>query len=149
MQHLYDYATARGVQIEYCDLRHLGRAGDYHAPTQQIRLQPNMLYRKERSVLAHELAHHHYGDEPNIFGELPKRAEDRADEWAAHFLISIDDYRLAEEKYGHHTAWIAEELCVLERLVTAYERTLTRIGGVVYVNPKLGNGNWTAKYEVA
>lgn len=147
MQDLYDFAMARGVQIEYRNLAHLGRAGDYHAQTQQIRLQPNMLYRKERSVLAHELAHHVYADEPDIFGKLPKRAEDRADEWAAHFLIDLEDYIHAEERFGTHTEWIADELCVLDRLVKAYERTLTRIGDSIYVNPKLGYA--AARFEVA
>lgn len=149
MQALYDYATARGVQIEYCDLRHLTRAGDCHPPTKHIRIQTGLLYSKERSVLAHELAHEFYGDEPDMFGTLPKRAEDRADEWAAHFLIAPDEYRIAEEKYGTHTEWIAQELSVLTRLVVAYERTLNRIGDHVYVGGKLGRGNWAAKFEVA
>lgn len=145
MQELYDYAMARGVQIEYCDLRHLRRAGDCHAPTKHIRLQTGMLYRKERSTLAHELAHEYYGDEPDMFGSLPKRVEDRADEWAAHFLIDHNEYRIAEEKYGTHLDWIAQELCVLEKLVVAYERTLQRIGNSIYINPKLGSGQWAGK----
>ncbi|CAG7622345.1 ImmA/IrrE family metallo-endopeptidase [Leucobacter soli] len=149
MQKLYDYATARGVQIEYCDLRDLGRAGDYHRPTRTIRLQPGMLYRKERSVLAHELAHDYHGDEPDMFGALPRRSENRADEWAAHFLIDPEEYRIAEEKFGTHTEWIAQDLGVLERLVIAYERTLHRIGDHVYIGAKLGAGNWSAKFEVA
>lgn len=147
MQALYDYAKARGVRVEYTDLSHLGRAGDCHAPTHHIRLQPGMLYRKERSVLAHELAHDHYGDVPDMFGNLSKRQEDRADEWAAHFLIDINEYKYAEELHGTHTEAIARELCVLNKLVVAYERTLHRVGGMIYVNPKLGH--YTARYEVA
>lgn len=147
MQTLYDYAMELGVSIEYTDLD--GRIGGYRHDLRHIRLQTGMLYRKERSVLAHELAHAVYGDEPDMFGHLPQRVEDRADEWAAHFLIDPAEYRIAEEKYGVHLDWIAQELCVLERLVVAYERTLHRIGNAVYVNPKLGHGNWAAKYEVA
>lgn len=149
MQALYDHATARGVQIEYGDLRHLGRAGDCHAPSKRIRVQTGLLYRKERSVLAHELAHEFYGDEPDMFGNMSERAENRADEWAAHFLIDLGEYRLAEEKFGARTDWIAQELDVLERLVVAYERTLHRIGDAVYVSPRLGAGNWAARFEVA
>lgn len=147
MEALFDYAASRGVQVEYCDLRHLGRAGDYHAPTKHIRIQQGMLYRKERSVLAHELAHAHYSDEPDLFGNLGPRMEARADEWAAHFLIHPDEYRLAEERYGTRTDWIAQELCVLEKLVIAYERTLHRIGDTIYVHPKLGHA--TTKYASA
>lgn len=127
MQRLYDYAAARGVHIEYCDLTHLGRAGDCHPPTKHIRLQRGMLYRKERSVLAHELAHEYYGDTPDMFGRLPRKAETRADKWAAHFLINPSEYRLAEERFGSNTEWIAQELGVLEHLVHAYEKTLTRL----------------------
>lgn len=145
MQELYDYATARGVQIEYCDLRHLNRSGDCHPPTKHIRIQTGLLYRKERCVLAHELAHEYYGDEPDMFGALPKRAEDRADEWAAHFLIAPEDYRFAEEKYGANTEWIAQELEVLERLVIAYERTLHRVGEDIYISPRMGAGQYLAK----
>jgi len=145
MQALYDYAMARGVQIEYCDLRHLGRSGDCHPPTKHIRIQTGLLYRKERSVLAHELAHEYYGDEPDMFGHMPQRVEDRADEWAAHFLFTPDDYRYAEERFGTHLGWIAQELGVLEKLVVAYERTLHRIGNEIYINPKMGAGQWVQR----
>lgn len=149
MEALFDYAMERGVQIEYADLRHLGRAGDCHAPTHRIRLQRGMLYRKERSVLAHELAHDFYGDVPDMFGNLTQRQEDRANEWAAHFLIDPQEYRLAEERFGSNVEWIAQELCVLEKLVIAYERTLHRVGDVIYVNPRIGVGQWQNRYEVA
>ncbi|MBK0420394.1 ImmA/IrrE family metallo-endopeptidase [Leucobacter sp. CSA1] len=148
MQALYDYAASRGVRIEYCDLRHLNRAGDCHPTTKTIRIQRGLLYRKERSVLAHELAHEYYGDEPDMFGKLSNRAEDRANEWAAHFLINPDEYRVAEEKYGTNTQWIAQELCVLQKLVVAYERTLCRIGDHVYINPRHGIGQWDARIKV-
>lgn len=149
MQALFDYAKARGVRIEYADLRHLKRAGDCHAATHHIRLQPGMLYRKERSVLAHELAHEYYGDAPDIFGNLTQRQEDRADEWAAHFLIDQHEFKLAEERFGTNAEWIAHELQTLKRLVTAYERTLHRVGDMIYVNPKMGFGQWQKRYEVS
>jgi len=104
-----------------------------------------MLYRKERSVLAHELAHATYGDKPDIFGNTSRRQEARADEWAAHFLIDHHEYRIAEERYGARTDWISQELCVLDRLVIAYERTLQRIGNTVYMR----RGHTLDRYEVA
>lgn len=149
MEKLFDYAASRGVRIEYCDLSHLRRLGDFDSATKHIRLQVGMLHRLERSVLAHELAHEFYADEPSIFGGRSRRCEDRADEWAAHFLIDHDEYRLAEEKFADHTLWIAQELDVTERLVIAYERTLTRLGDIVYVHSKIGAGQWAAKLEVA
>lgn len=147
MQDLYEYAASRGVWIEYTDLRHLNRVGDCHPPTKHIRIQTGLLRRLERSTLAHELAHEYYGDVPDMFGRLPKRAEDRADEWAAHFLIDSYEYRIAEEKFADRTEWIAQELEVTNRLVVAYERTLTRIGETVYVHSKMGAGQWARRYS--
>lgn len=143
MRELYDYATKLGVSIEYTNLK--GRIGGYRHDRRHIRIQTGMLYRKERSVLAHELAHATFGDEPDMFGQMSKRAEDRADEWAAHFLIDRDEYRLAEEKFGTNVEWIAQELYVLKKIVIAYERTLQRIGDEIYMCPKMGTGQWLAK----
>lgn len=145
VQTLYDYAKTLGVSIEYTNLT--DRIGGYRHDLRHIRLQTGMLYRKERTVLAHELGHATYGDTPTMFSTYAARQERRANEWAAHFLINIDDYQLAEEKYGPNTEWIAQELGVLNHLVAAYERTLHRIGTTVYVSPKLGRAR--ARYEVA
>src|SRR5690606_22862417 len=129
MQALYDYATELGVSIEYTNLH--DRHGGYRHDLRHIRLQSGMPHRNERSVLAHELGHATYGDEPTIFSDYTHRQEHRADEWAAHFLIDRSDYQLAEEKYGTQTEWIAQELSVLPKLVIAYERTLNRIGDMI------------------
>lgn len=145
MRALYDYATARGVQVEYrtdLDPRHPGL---YCHGTSTIELLDGMNRVKMRSVLAHELGHAHYGHEPSMFPHVEARQERQADEWAAHFLINEREYRLAEERYGANTEWIAQELEVLERLVIAYERTLHRVGDSVYVSPKMGAGQWSAK----
>lgn len=147
MQTLHDYAKKLGVSIEYTNLS--GRIGGYRHDLRRVRIQQGMLYRKERSVLAHELAHATYGDVPDPLGKCSQRAEDRADEWAAHFLIDHRDYRLAEEKYGANAEWIAQELFVLTKLAIAYERTLHRLGDFIYVNPKMGAGQWQNRYEVA
>lgn len=106
-----------------------------------------MLYRLERSVLAHELAHMIRGDRRTMFGYYDDRDERRADEWAAHFLIDMDDYSLAESRCGTNIEAIAQELEVMDYIVDAYERTLHRIGDYIYVNAKLGHA--AAKYEVA
>lgn len=147
MQRLYDYATQLGVTIEYTKLD--GRVGGYRHDIRHIRMQQGMLPVKERSVLAHELGHATYGDEPTIFRHMNSKQERRADEWAAHFLIDAEEYRLAEERFGSHTRWIAQELGVLEKLVHAYERTLHRVGDSVYVSPRMGAKQWGRKMEVA
>lgn len=137
------------VRIEYADLTHLKRSGDFDLYTRTIRLEPGMLYRKERCELAHELAHATFGDEPSMFDITNRRQEARADEWAAHFLIDPNEYQMAEEKYGADTAWIAQELSVIRRIVIAYERTLKRIGDEVYVKPRHGRAQWISRFQVA
>ena len=147
MHHLYAAAEALGVRIEYANLDHLGRDGDYNHATNVIRLHRGMPYRLERSVLAHELMHAIRGDRRTMFGWYDRRDERLADEGAAHMLIDMRDYQLAEEKYGTRTNWIAQELDVIEDLVIAFERTLCRIGDAVYVRPRHGLGQWDARYE--
>lgn len=145
MEALYDYATARGVQVEYrkdLDPRHPGL---YCHEASTIELLDGMNRVKTRSVFAHELGHAYYGHEPSMFPHVEARQERHADEWAAHFLIDEREYRLAEEKYGANTEWIAQELEVLERLVIAYARTLQRLGDSIYVSPKMGAGQYRAK----
>lgn len=145
MQHLFDLATELGVRIEYTDLTHLNRDGDYNRQTRTIRLQEGMLYRHHRSVLAHEIAHAIADDENTMFEHINDRQERLADEWAAHLLIDQEEYRLAERKFGNNIEWIAQELCVTDELVVAYERTLHRIGDDIYINPRMGAGQWRQK----
>lgn len=137
------------MRIEYVDLTHLDRDGDCCVDTRTIRLQPGMLYRLERSVLAHELAHMIRGDRRTMFGFYDQRDENRADERAAHFLISMVEYSDAESRVGNHVEAIAQELEVMDYIVEAYERTLTRIGDMLYVGARLGDSEWQAKVEVA
>lgn len=145
MELLLDYAASIDVTIEYADLTHLQRVGDYCLQTREVRIQEGMLYRKTRSILAHELGHATNDDEPTVFEHLNRRMELRADAWAAHFLIIETAYRDAALRFGRHTPSIAQELCVLEKLVVAYERTLERVGDMVYVNPRMGAGQWTQR----
>lgn len=143
MQQLYDIAESLDVVIEYADLERLDRDGDYNQRTRTIRLQHGMLYRLERSVLAHELAHAVFQDEPSMFGPANARMERRADEWAAHQLISYDDYRAAEARHGHKVDAIAQDLSVIDDLVDAYQHTLHRIGNTIYVSPRMGAKQYT------
>lgn len=149
MQHLYNLAESLGVRLEYTDLTHLDRDGDCCIDTRTIRLQTGMLYRLERSVLAHELAHMIRGDRRTMFGFYDARDENRADEWAAHLLIDMEEYSIAEARCGNNIEAIAQELEVMDYLVEAYERTLSRIGDILYVGARLGDGQWQMKVRVA
>ena len=149
MEHLYHHAMMLGVRVEFTDLTHLRRNGDYCHELRTIRLQDGMMPRKLRHVFAHELAHASYGDEPSILPDEDARQERRADEWAAHFLIDAGEYRDAEERHSGKIDAIAADLYVIDRTVEAYRRTLHRIGNTVYVKPRHGIGQYAHRFEAA
>lgn len=136
-----------GIAVEYADLR--TRNGEYRADLKRIRLRGGMTLRQERSVLAHEIAHAVFEDVPSKFGPVNAKQERRADEWAALRLITPDDYQAAEEHWDGHASAIAYDLGVTTNLVGAYRRVLARIGDTVYVDARMGAGQWAHKLEVA
>ncbi|QIK62311.1 ImmA/IrrE family metallo-endopeptidase [Leucobacter viscericola] len=149
MQRLFDYAMELGVRVEFTDLSHLKHNGDYCHKRKLVRIQDGMQPRKTRWVFGHELGHATVGDEPSMFPWIQQRQEDKADEWAAHFLIDPNDFREVEEQHNGHIPSMAVDLYVLEKSVRAYMRTLNRIGDELYIAPKMGVGQWAAKLEVA
>lgn len=149
MKYLLDVVHILGVKIEYTDLGHLDRDGDYDHATRTIRLQKGMTTRLKRSVLAHEVAHAVYGDVPTMFGPMNMKQERRADEWAALQLIGLDDYKRAERIHQGHAPSIALELGVITRTVDTYQSMLERIGSTVYLRPRMGVGQWIHREQVA
>lgn len=147
-ERLVSFAAAIGVTFEFSDELDPKHPGDYCDHTRHIRILAGMGQVKTNSTFAHELGHAALRHVTSMFAWLDARQERQADGWAAHFLIDAEEYRLAEEKYGSNTKWIAQELGVLERLVVAYERTLNRLGETIYVGPKMGVGQYTARLEV-
>lgn len=143
--HLYAMAESLGVTVEHVDLSHLGRDGDYNRATNTIRLQEGMSRRLLRCVLAHELCHAVFGDVRSKFGPVNAKQERRADEWAALRLITSSDYRDAEASCEGNVQLMAQELDVIEDIVTAYQRILLRIGETVYEKPRLGAGQWVTR----
>ncbi|EYT56189.1 hypothetical protein H490_0103320 [Leucobacter sp. UCD-THU] len=135
MHRLDRYAQHLGVTVERTPDLDPRFPGDYSHRSRHVRVLDGMTQVKTRSVLAHELGHASYGDEPIQCPRAAERMERRADEWAAHFLIDTTEYRLAEQRYGENLEWLAHELGVLPRLVRAYRRTLRRVGGTVCVEP--------------
>lgn len=145
-QKLEDMAEALGLTIEYVELS--TRDGEYREDLKRIRLREGMTLRKEISALAHELAHAVFGDVPSKFGPVNAKQERRADEWAALQLIPVDRYRASEERWEGHAAAMAYDLGVTVRLVTAFQRVLARIGDDVYVDARMGAGQWADKVTV-
>ena len=142
MRELLNLAAILGVAIEYADLTHLDRDGDYNDDRHVIRLQEGMPYRLKRSVLAHELVHAYYRDVPTMFAVVNAKQERRAEELAARMLITLDAYRAAEQARGGHTDSMAFDLGVDERLVIAYQGMLTRLGDDTYFRSRMGAGQW-------
>lgn len=149
MDRLFDYAHCIGVTVEFSNDLDPRHPGEFCNHTRHMRLLDGMTRVKTEGTFGHELGHATLEHVSSMFLWLNAKQERAADEWASRFLIDPCEYRIAEEKFGAHTEWIAQELGVLHRLVLAYERTLHRIGDVVYVNPRMGIGNWDARFEAA
>lgn len=143
---LMDMADALGVRVEWVELT--GRDGEYRHDLKRIRLRAGMTLRKETCAFAHELAHAVWGDVPSRFGPVNAKQERRADEWAALLLIAPERYRSAEEHWDGHIGAIAYDLGVTTKIVRAFQRVLSRIGDTVYVDPRMGAGQWAEKVLV-
>jgi Zn-dependent peptidase ImmA (M78 family) len=146
MDQLLQLADELGIKVVE---RRGGKLGGYHAGTTSIRLHPGMSRRHARSVLAHEIAHHVFGDEPSIYGPLRAKQERRANEWAALRLITTTAYAESEAQRHGHLPAMAHDLGVTLELIEAYKRLLTRLGDATYVAPKMGAGQFADRAEVA
>ena len=117
--------------------------GGYHDGIRQIRINPGMSVRLTRSLLAHEIAHAMYRDVPSPYGPVKMKQERRAWEWAAVYLIEPADFAAAEETRDCHAPSMAYDLGVTVELVDAFRGALQRIGEQVYLQPRMGAGQWT------
>ncbi|MGW9345839.1 ImmA/IrrE family metallo-endopeptidase [Streptomyces albidoflavus] len=139
MQELLKLADELGLEVIERRGRH---HGGYHHGTRTIRLDPHMPRRVARSVLAHELAHAVFEDQPSHHGPVRAKQERRANEWAALRLITPEAFAEAEHHRGGHTASMAVELAVTVELVDAFRSVLLRIGNTTYTRPRMGAGQW-------
>lgn len=139
MHELLSLARELGLDVVERRGKHLG---GYHARSRTIRLDPNMPRRVARSVLAHEIAHHVFGDEPSFHGPVRAKQERRANEWAALYLIDPAEYAAAEQTRGAHAPSIAHDLDVTVELIHAFTSVLSRVGDVTYVRARMGAGQW-------
>ena len=143
MQRLFDFAELLGVTVEYAPLQ--TRDGEYRHDLRRIRLREGMEPRVERFKLAHELAHAVHADVPSMLAAENLRQERRADEWAAAHLINLDQYREIELLRGGHVPTMAHDLGVTTQCVNVYRSMLARIGDTVYLDPRMGAGQYRAK----
>lgn len=143
MQSLFDFAEEIGFKVEYAPL--CARDGECRVDLQRIRLREGMAPRLERWVLAHELGHAVNGHQLTIFGRPEPKQEREADEWAAVRLIDLDTYREVEALREGHVPSMAHDLGIVTKGVLAYQGILARLGDQVYLKPKHGVGQYTAK----
>ena len=103
-----------------------GQKGWYNPTTRTISTRRGMSITQYKSTLAHELGHAYYGDTPTGNGWYDTRTERRADLYAAHLLITPEDFHDAYIWHGGHLPAIADELEVTQHLLktwqTIYER---------------------------
>lgn len=145
---LASLAESLGVTVAYGRLPE-DRDGEYCHATRTIRLRHGMHRRLHRSVLAHELGHAVFGDVPSTVEAVNAKQERRAEEWAALRLIEVDEYRQLEIHHRGHAGAIAVGLGVMTSTVRAFQGLLARHGDTVYVAPRLGQGQWANKVDVA
>lgn len=80
-----------------------------------ILLRHGMSERRTVSTLAHELAHHYYGD-----GHQTPAVERRAWRWAARLLVPCDEYARAEQHH-HSPGALAQHLGVTTEIIHALQ----------------------------
>lgn len=144
----YEMLDALGIEIEYCNVPH-DRDADTDVEGKHMRVQWDLRPRTHRCTIVHELAHVIFGDVPSMFGPVNAKQERRADEWAAKFLIDLDEFRRAEELCLGRTESMAVALFVTTDLIEAFRRLLLRVDTTVYVAPKMGAGQYTHRIEIA
>ena len=146
MLDMWAYAADRGLAVIE---QHSPHRSGYHPGERVIRLTPGMKGRVQRSVLAHEVAHHELGHRPLSPGIARERQEAAANRWAAELLISPLEYAAAERLRGGHLPSIAVDLQVSDELVVVYRSMLARLGESIYLRPRMGLGQWDYRQEVA
>lgn len=122
---LHRHAETLGVTLT----RHNGGPpGYYHHPTRTISTRRGLTIATYRSVLAHELGHAYYADEPTGNGHYDQRQESRADRYATWLLINPDDLDTWCRFYGPtNLPAIAHELEITVHLLTTHLAHLKKV----------------------
>jgi Zn-dependent peptidase ImmA (M78 family) len=117
-----------------------GKIGAYAPELGRVYFDLSLTVPERRSVIAHELGHHHYGHDC----DSPAN-ERQADAYAARLLINPAWY--AElEAIDSDAAWIAEEMNVAPWVVEAFRRhCVQKLEHVTYAWPRMGARQWAHK----
>lgn len=119
---LLTYAQAHGLHIIECPLPGT-LCGLYDDAMCTIYLHDRLNARQKRCTLLHELIHAHYHDGPRT-GPYGAREERRTRRLTASKLISMPEYRLAEQIYDGDVYRMACELDVTVQVLRDYQAML-------------------------
>lgn len=109
------HAEDMGATVHWAlDLPERGR----YYPNGVIVIRHGMTERRTVSTLAHELAHHYYGD-PLCTPAVNRRAW----RWAARLLVPDEEYVVAESRH-YASGAIAQHLGVTVDVIHGYQATL-------------------------
>ena len=122
LEHLLQHCADLGINVEWAELPDK-RHGEYRLEGDRIILSLRLTRRQTIACLAHELGHQEFGDRCST-----RRAEERAWEYAAAFLITPTEYQAAERLAGHHLSALAAELEVTPKVITAWRRWWSKRG---------------------
>jgi len=142
---VWNLAADMGLTVR--ERRGAHRSG-YAPNANHIELTPGMRGRVLRGVMCHEIAHHVLGHRPTNFGLIRKRQEAAANAWAAQTLIAPRAYAEAEQHHGGHVTSMAIALNVPDELVVVFRSLLLRTEDAVYVDPRMGAGQFAHRIEV-
>lgn len=143
---VWNLAADMGLTVR--ERRGAHRSG-YAPGSNHIDLTPGMRGRVLRGVICHEIGHHVLGHRPTDFGLIRKRQEAGANVWAAQTLITPDAYADAEHQFSGHVTSMAIALNVPDELVIVFRSLLLRTDGAVYVDPRMGAGQFAHRIEVS
>lgn len=113
------------------------KIGVYAPELGRIYFDLSLTIAERRSVIAHELGHHHYGHRCDSDDN-----ERQADIYAATLLVEPSWYAELEQ-INADAEWIAEEMNVAPWVIRDYrEHCLQRLADVTYARPRMGAGQW-------
>lgn len=126
MDELFKHCADLGIEVDWEDLGEV-RHGEYRADVDRITLNRRLTRRRTIAALGHELGHRAFGDTCST-----PATERRAWEYAAAFLVTPAEYRVAERLVGCHPGDLAAELEVTARVIEAWRRWWEKRGRLLH-----------------
>lgn len=149
MQKIMRHARELGVTVYFASISDEPTLLGYYLRSRRIIVvRKGLTTAQARWVLAHECGHAFYNHGRSQRTHHSRAAENQADAYAARLLIEPREYaRLEAINPDQH--WIADELGLSADAVFAFERhCLTRLRGVTYARPRMGDGQWAHRVMV-